>query len=231
MSREEAAKANPSEQETGDRQTWLGRLQEVEVEYGFLVDWESRNGALLQEKREFPVQIWNRIRKVRDRLTEIARVAKLVFDDTAKGADRNFWDRFNGMWNGTQKFWDIQQGLLKSKPTQAPSKSQPNHLATPVEGPTGMQIVEFQQSPQGIDVPILSAADLLEYNRKMFNMLGQREVRLHNILGDLHNRLEGVETTNRQESAFRMNQGPTTSGEKKSDRLNADMGGAGKLPP
>ena len=110
MSREEAARANPSEQETGDRQTWLGRLQEVEVEYGFLVDWESRNGALLQEKHEFPVQIWNRIRKVRDRLNEIARVAKLVFDDKDKGADKNFWDRFNGMWNGTQKFWDVQQG-------------------------------------------------------------------------------------------------------------------------
>ena len=47
MSREEAAKANPSEQETGDRQTWLGRLQEVENEYAFLVDWESRNGAVL----------------------------------------------------------------------------------------------------------------------------------------------------------------------------------------
>ena len=175
MSREEAARANPSEQETADRQTWLGRLQEVENEYGFLVDWESRNGALLQEKREFPVQIWNRIRKVRDRLNEIARVAKLIFDDKDKGADKNFWDRFNGMWNGTQKFWDVQQGLLKSKPIQAPSKSQPNHLATPVDGPTGMQIVEFQQSPQGLDVPKFSQADLIEYNRKLFNMLASRE--------------------------------------------------------
>ena len=131
MSRSEAKKANPTEGESDDRRLWMTRLMGIEAEYASLVQWEKDNGAVLQQKRAFPVKEWHRIRVLRDNLVEMARVAKTIFDDKAHGADANFWDRFNGLWNGTQKFGEKQQELLKSQPITAGSKSSPTHITNP----------------------------------------------------------------------------------------------------
>ena len=229
MSSSEAKKANPTEGESDDRRTWMTRLMECEKEYAGLLRWERDNGAVLQQQREFPKQQWHRIRKLRDRLVEIARVAKTIFDDQSHGADSNFWDRFNGLWNGTQKFGETQQGLLKSKPVTAGSKSAPTHVATPAPGPAEqMDLVLFNQNPTGIDVPKFTTADLLKFNQANFNLLGQRQAILANIISGLNDRVEAAETTNRQDGAFRENSGPTTNAEKASDTLNNDLGGANK---
>ena len=229
MTSSEAKKANPTEGESDDRQLWMNRLMECEKEYADLVRWEADNGAILQQQREFPKQQWHRIRVLRDRLVEIARVAKTIFDDQSHGADSNFWDRFNGLWNGTQKFGETQQGLLKSKPVTAGSKSAPTHVGEPAPGPADqMDLVLFNQSPAGIDVPKFTTADLLKFNQANFNLLGQRQAILANIISGLNDRVEAAETTNRQDGAFRTNSGPTTNAEKASDTLNNDLGGANK---
>ena len=79
MSRSEAKKANPTESEADDRRLWMSRLMEVEREYASLVQWEKDNGAVLQQKRAFPVKEWHRIRVLRDRLVEMYEEVKAGF--------------------------------------------------------------------------------------------------------------------------------------------------------
>ena len=228
MSPEDAKRLNPTEEDTDNRRIWLGRLMEVEVEYADIIKWETKSQAQLQEDHTFPPKIWNRIRVVNDQLGQIARAAKIIFMERTKGADRAFWQRFNGLWNGVQRLSATQQGLIASKPVSASSKIDPTHVSVPVEGPKDkMELVLFDQKPpEGVDIPKMTQEQLLNFQQNMFNMLSARETRLAKIIKDKVT--EAVETTNRQKSAFRMNSGPTTSEEKTSDRLNEDLGGAKK---
>jgi len=183
MTPSEARKANPTAAEDDDRTLWMNRLMEVEKEYASLVQWEKDNGAVLQQKRAFPVKEWHRIRVMRDRLVEMARVAKTIFDDKSHGADANFWDRFNGLWNGTQKFGETQQELLKSQPITAGSKSTPTHISNPAPGPADkMDLVLFNQNPKGVEVPTFTSAQLLMFNNANFNLIGQRQATLANVI-------------------------------------------------
>ena len=227
MSSGDAKRLNPTEEETDNRRIWLKRLSDVEDEYANIIRWESNNQADLHEDHSFPPKIWRRIRVLHDNLNELARSGKLFFTDQASGADKNFWDRFNGLWNGLQRLSATQQGLIESKPETAASKVAPTHVTVPVDGPKDqMQLVLFDQNPEGVNVPVMTTAELLQYNTRMFNMLGQRQARLAELI--TKRVTEAGETTDRQNSAFRMNSGPTTSAEKASDRLNNDLGGANK---
>jgi hypothetical protein len=225
---EQAKRHNRTEDEDDTRKLWLARMGTIEQEYGDILRLEKDTQADIDREGRYPPKLWNRIRVLRNELEQMGRATKIVFQDKEDGVDQNYWTRFNNLWNGVQKMGSTQKGLLKKQGRESASKVPSTHVSNPVDGPKDkMQLVEFQQSIPGIDVPKITTEQLMEFNMRAFNM-GMHTANLQNLVGDLKSQLEAQTTTKKIGSAFRMDTRPITDKEKASDRLNDDLGGAKK---
>ena len=226
---EEAKRNNRTEEENDARKLWLDKLGKIEQEYGDILRVEKASQADIDRDGRYSPRLWNRIRVLRNELNQMGRATKIIFKDQGDGTDRNYWTRFYNLWNGVQRMGDNQQGLLKKKGKESASKVPSTHVSKPVEGPKDqMQLVEFQQSIPGLDIPKITAEQLMAFNMRAFNHFGHQQANLQNLVGDLSSKLEAATTTNKIGSAFRVDSRPVTDKERASDRLNDDLGGAKK---